>query len=158
MTNPGSAPARKQTEHRIVVGIDGSEPSRLALRWAIDEAARHGSSVEAVHAWHDVYVGGGTPYGVGLLPDPKIYSDAADALMEEIVGAADESALATPIVRVVVRDSPAHALLEAGKGADMIVVGSRGRGGFAGLLMGSVSQQVVHHAPCPVVVIPTVAE
>ena len=157
MTNSELALAKEQVRHRIVVGIDGSELSQFALRWAIDEAHHHGSSVEAVHAWHDVYVGGGIPYGAALM-DPKIYIDKAEALLDAVVDAADESGLATPVRRTVVQDTPAHALLEAGKGADLIVVGSRGRGGFAGLLLGSVSQQVVHHASCPVVVIPSATD
>ncbi len=153
MTTHGSDPAFEPPEHRIVVGVDGSESSQRALEWAIDEGRVHGSAVEAVHAWHDVYAGGGTPYSVELL-DPRMYSDAADALVGSVVDAADASGLKTPIRRTVVHDAPAHALLEAAKGADLIVLGSRGRGGFAGLLLGSVSQQVVHHARCPVVVIP----
>ncbi len=153
MTNAESDLVTEHTEHRIVVGVDGSELSRHALQWAIDDGRQHGSSVEAVHAWHDVYAGSGTPYSVQLL-DPRVYSDAADALVDDVVDSVDAAGLAAPIGRTVVHDAPAHALLEAAKGADLIVVGSRGRGGFAGLLLGSVSQQVVHHATCPVVVIP----
>jgi nucleotide-binding universal stress UspA family protein len=157
MTNTGSDVVTEHTEHRIVVGIDGSESSRQALQWAIDEGRHHGSYVEAVHAWHDVYVGGGTPYSVAVL-DPQLYHDAAEALVRDVVDAADESGLAAPVRRSVVHGAPASALLEAAKGADLIVVGSRGRGGFAGLLLGSVSHQVVHHATCPVVVIPPTTE
>jgi nucleotide-binding universal stress UspA family protein len=142
---------------RIVVGVDGSETSRAALRWAIEEAERHGSSLEAVHAWYVGYVGGAYTFDAGII-DPTIYRDAGDGLLNAIVDAEDESGLAAPVRRLLVNDSPAHALLEAAKGADLIVVGSRGRGGFAGLLLGSVSQQVVHHAPCPVLVIPPTAE
>lgn len=156
MTNSQTDLGSPRRDHRIVVGVDGSESSRQALQWAIVEGRQHGSSVEAVHAWHDVYVGSGTPYSVELL-DPTIYSDAADAVVAAVIDAVDESGLAAPIRRVVVHDSAAHALLVAGKGADLIVVGSRGRGGFSGLLLGSVSQQVVHHATCPVVVIPPAA-
>jgi nucleotide-binding universal stress UspA family protein len=157
MTNTEAELGTEHTQHRIVVGIDGSESSRQALRWAIDEGRHHGSSVDAVHAWHDVSVDGETPYSVALL-HRQIYSDAADALSGDVVDAADASELTEPIRRTVVQDAPAHALLEAAKGADLVVVGSRGRGGFTGLLLGSVSQQVVHHARCPVVVIPTINE
>ena len=156
MTNAENDVVTEHTEHRIVVGIDGSESSQMALQWAIEEGRHHGSYVEAVHAWHDVYVGGGTPYSVELL-DPRMYNDAAEALIGSVVDAADQTGLAAPIRQVVAHDAPAHALLEAAKGADLLVLGSRGRGGFAGLLLGSVSQQVVHHATCPVVVIPTPA-
>ena len=154
MTHAGGDLVIERTEHRIVVGIDGSESSRQALQWAIDEGRHHDSFVEAVHAWHDVYVELDTPYSGELLAR-QMYSDAADALVGDVVDATDASGLAAPVGRTVVQDAPAHALLEAAKGADLIVVGSRGRGGFAGLLLGSVSQQVVHHAPCPVVVIPS---
>lgn len=143
---------------RIVVGVDGSKTSRAALRWAIEEAESHGSSVEAVHAWHqDVYIGGAYGFDASVI-DPTIYRDAGERLLEAVVDAEDESGLASPVRRMLANGPPALALLDAAKGADLIVVGSRGRGGFGGLLLGSVSQQVVHHAPCPVVVIPPTAE
>ena len=153
MTLAGTDLVTERTEHRIVVGIDGSESSRQALQWAIDEGRHHSSCIEAVHAWHDVYVELDTPYS-GELLTRQMYSDAADAVVADVVDAADASGLAAPVGRTVVQDAPAHALLEAARGADLVVVGSRGRSGFLGLLLGSVSQQVVHHAPCPVVVIP----
>ena len=143
--------------NRIVVGVDGSDTSRAALRWAIKEAVHHGSSVDAVHAWHYSYTGGGYTVDAGMI-DPIMYHQAGEGLLNAVVDAEDETGLATPVHRVLVNDSPAFALLQAAKGADLIVVGSRGRGGFAGLLLGSVSQQVVHHAPCPVVVIPPSSE
>lgn len=143
---------------RIVVGVDGSETSRAALRWAIEEAVRHGSAVEAVHAWHqEVYQTGPYTFDVGMT-DPTIHRGAAERLLNAVVDGQDQSGLASPVHRLLVNDSAAHALLESAKGADLIVVGSRGRGGFVGLLLGSVSQQVVHHALCPVVVIPPIAE
>lgn len=138
---------------RIVVGIDGSPASGVALRWAIDEARSHGAALEAVYAWHDVYIGGEYPMASTLML-PTLYQDAAEKLLDTLVEAEDQTGLVSPITRLLVRDSAAHAILEAAKGADLIVVGSRGRGGFSGLLLGSVSQQVVHHATCPVVVIP----
>ena len=142
---------------RIVVGVDGSETSRAALRWAIEEAEHHGSSLEAVHAWHqNVYLGG--EYVDASMLDPTIYRAAGEALLNATVDAEDESRLASPVRRLLVNDAPAHALLEAAEGADLVVVGSRGRGGFAGLLLGSVSQQLVRHAPCPVIVIPHAAD
>lgn len=138
---------------RIVVGVDGSETSSAALRWAIEEARCHRATVEAVHAWHDAYVGGAYPYAAGVV-DPAVYQEVGASILATVVNSADESGLDAPVARVLLNDTPAHALLEAAKGADLIVVGSRGRGGFTGLLLGSVSHQVVHHAPCPVVVIP----
>ena len=143
--------------HRIVVGIDGSESSRQALQWAIDEGRGHRSYVEAVHAWHDEYDEYGTPSDGDVLAR-QMYSDAADALVNDAVDAVDGTGLAAPIGRTVVQDTPAHGLLEAANDADLVVVGSRGRGGFSGLLVGSVSQQVLHHALCPVVVVPPTSD
>lgn len=137
---------------RIVVGVDGSEGSVEALRWALQQADRSGgdSKVVAIHAWHDVYAAG-APFTVAV--NPQVYGDAAERVLERAV---DEATGGKPelVERSIVRDAPANAIVEASKDAELVVVGSRGRGGFAGLLLGSVSQQIVHHAKCPVVVIP----
>lgn len=139
---------------RIVVGVDGSETSHRALEWAVAEARLHGCEVEAVHAWHDVFVGAAYPF-MAEVPDPKIYRDAGQQVLDAAVDeVAAKGGRGVKISRVLVNDSPVHALLDVAKGADLIVIGSRGRGGFAGLLLGSVSQQIVHHAVCPVVVVP----
>jgi nucleotide-binding universal stress UspA family protein len=136
---------------RIVVGVDGSENSLVALRWALDEAERRQATVEAVNAWQYPYT------GVGFAPYIDAYGleDAASMTLRDAVRSvcADQAAFER-IDRLVVQETPAHALVHAAKGADLLVVGSRGRGGFAGLLLGSVSTQCVHHAPCPVVVVP----
>jgi nucleotide-binding universal stress UspA family protein len=135
---------------RIVVGVDGSERSLLALRWAVDEARLRGAEVEAIHAWTYPVVGGlpVTPVMVDL---EGIERDARQVL-DESVAKVDAGDVA--VEGVLVRGGAAHALIDRAQGADLLVVGSRGLGGFTGLLLGSVSQQVVHHAPCPVVVIP----
>ena len=142
---------------KIVAGVDGSATSRAALRWALDEARRHRASLTVVHAWHDPYTGSALPFAPGLI-DPTSYSAVAKRLLDSVCDGEDLSGLPEPIKRVVVRDSAAHALVEEAKDADLLVVGSRGRGGFAGLLLGSVSQQVIHHAPCPVLILPPVDE
>lgn len=138
---------------RIVVGVDGSQPSGEALRWAIDEARRRGAAVEAVHAWHQPFVAG---YSTEGALDLGPYEDEARTLLDAAVEALGDTG-AVPVDRKTVCGGAAGALVEAAKGADLLVVGSRGRGGFSGLLLGSVSQQVVHHAPCPVVIIPPAA-
>ena len=134
---------------RIVVGIDGSAGSRAALAWAVEEARLRHATVEAVRAWSwpVPYVGPGM---AGL--DPRLLEEGERAVLADAIGACDTAGV--DVEQVLVEGPAAQRLLERAKGADLLVVGSRGRGGFAGLLLGSVSQQVVHHAEGPVVVIP----
>lgn len=137
---------------RIVVGVDGSDHSRKALAWAVAEAKLRGATVEAVMAWHTPYMGG--TWAVAVPVDMGEIEDSYRAQLDEVVDAADTEGLAAPVERILVNGSVTHSLLEAAKGADLVVVGSRGHGGFVGLLLGSVSHQVVAHSPCPVVVVP----
>ena len=137
---------------RIVVGVDGSEHSRRALNWALQEARLRGASVEVLHAWHIPYVAMNSGPGIFLVQDDL--EEAARTLLHGLVRDADKSGLARPPEEVLVNGSPAQALIEKSEGADMLVVGSRGLGGFVGLVLGSVSHQVAHHARCPVVIIP----
>jgi nucleotide-binding universal stress UspA family protein len=137
---------------RIVVGVDGSVGSRRALQWAVDEARLRGASVECVHAWNLPFVAG-YPYGTPVLEAAALEQDAERAL-HEIVAAIDTTGLAAPIEERVETGVASQVIVEAAKGADLLVVGSRGLGGFKGLLLGSVSHQVVQHAPCTVVVVP----
>ena len=139
---------------KIVVGIDGSDASKQALRWAIEEARAHGASVVAVHAWE---VPPPMP-DVAAMPmiDPVAYfpdfQNAAEKLVagvvEEVVG--DETSVNVEAVAVEAR--PTSAVIDAAGDADLVVVGSRGLGGFKTLVLGSVSHQVAQHAPCPVVI------
>ena len=142
---------------KIVVGVDNSPGARRALEWALDEAALRDATVVAVHAWQLPYVLS-TPLGVVSVP---VDDDATAEAEAELAAVIDEVAAAhpaTPVERQVVLGSPAAALIEEGADAQLIVVGSRGRGGFAGLLLGSVSHQLAHHAPCPVVIVPSPAD
>ena len=132
---------------RIVVGVDGSSTSQLALEWALDAARTHGANVEAVHAWVLPVV------AEGVL-DLEPIADAAWQTLDTAVDAADTSGLSLPVTRTVIGASPAVAILQAAKDADLVVVGSRGLGGFKGLLLGSVSHHLAQHATCPVVVVP----
>ena len=137
---------------RIVVGVDGSDSSKAALAWAVRQAALTGAKVDAVHAWRNP-VSYSYGYGYAMaLPVPDLEKFARQALDEAI---AEVAGLATGVeIRpVVVEDNPAQALVDAAKGADLLVVGSRGHGGFTEALLGSVGQHCVHHADCPVVVI-----
>jgi nucleotide-binding universal stress UspA family protein len=137
---------------RIVVGVDGSDHADRALQYAIEEARRReDATVEAIHSYHSVVYTPGMEFGYGMpTPPEKLEAEA----MERLLHALERTPKDVPIDPIVVPDSPAHALLEAARGADLLVVGSRGHGGFRGLLLGSTSQHVVTHAPCPVVVIP----
>lgn len=136
---------------RIVVGIDGSDGAQRAFRWALDEALTRQAAVETVHAWRSPVVG----FGGNVIPleAGSIEADARQ-LLDEAVDAEDTSGLPAPVERVVLAGPATSVVLHAAKGADLVVLGSRGMGGFKGLLLGSVSHQVARHADCPVVVIP----
>jgi nucleotide-binding universal stress UspA family protein len=137
----------------IVVGVDGSEASLDALRFAIKEARLHGAEVKAVNAWHIppvVYEAGWAPVSVDL----TVYPKEAQALLEKCVQDADAAGSGVEVKMVVREGQPAKIICEEAGGAELLVVGSRGLGGFRGLVLGSVSQQCAHHAPCPVVIVP----
>ena len=137
---------------RIVVGIDGSKGSQCALDWAVDEARLRGAQLCVLHAWHEPYV---TGYPLAAMPFKlESLEHAAQKLLDETVDDIDASGLIAPVERQLVFLSAATALLSATDAADLVVVGSRGLGGFMGLLLGSVSHQVVRHASCPAVVVP----
>lgn len=137
---------------RIVVGVDGSEGSVAALRWAVEEASIRGAVVEAVSAFHVPYVGAASV--MPMMLDPKEFEDAAIAVLRKVVEAVDASSLDEPVVELVVEGPASTVLVEAGRGASMLVVGARGHGGLSGMLLGSISRQVTEHATVPVVVVP----
>ena len=137
---------------RIVVGVDGSEAAQDALRWAVAEAQVRAAQLQVVHAWQLPYVGP-TPFA-GMVIDLDDLEASAQVVLEHAVADVDMTGLAAPTELVLANRTPAIALVEAAKGADLLVVGTRGRGGFTGLLLGSVSQQLTHHAPCPIVIVP----
>jgi nucleotide-binding universal stress UspA family protein len=140
--------------NRIVVGVDGSDSSRKALRWAYDEAAHHGASITAVAAWHPPALPMTPPYGSappeGYVTQPK--QDALD-LLERFVADLDVREPAVDVRTSVEEGNPAKVLIDRSNEADLVVLGSRGHGGFKGMLLGSVSQHLVAHAECPVVVV-----
>lgn len=139
-----------QPDHppRIVVGVDGSEPSTQALRWAAHFAASAGARLDAVAAWQ-------YPNSVGWGPLPVDWNPGQD--METALTQAVDAALGgqrPENMRLAVHEgNPAKVLLDESNGALMLIVGSRGHGGFAGLLLGSVSANVAEHATCPVLVV-----
>jgi nucleotide-binding universal stress UspA family protein len=132
---------------RVLVGVDGSTSSRAALRWALAEGGRRGASVAVLHAW-DVPAIAGFPY------DSEVLDRAARELVDGMVDEATADAPGVEVERRVVAGGAAAGLLDAAPDATLIVVGRRGLGGFGRLLLGSVSDHVARHAPCPVVVMP----
>jgi nucleotide-binding universal stress UspA family protein len=147
----------------IVVGTDGSPSAQRAVSWALGEARVHGAELRLVHAWMVPLLDAvPEPWAIGVQPlDPgneqRVHDrlrEAAAALLDGVVNEAREREPTLRIEGELVEARPAHALIEASRDADLLVVGSRGGGGFAGLHLGSVSSQCVHHARCPVVVVP----
>jgi nucleotide-binding universal stress UspA family protein len=135
----------------IVVGVDGSPGSREALRFAVEEARLRNATLRAVTAWHVpaiAYSG-----GFAAAVEPRAYEESAEAVGQEELAALREETVGVEIERVVKEGQAARVLLDEAQGADLLVVGSRGHGGFAGLLLGSVSQQTAQHASCPVVIV-----
>ena len=134
----------------IVVGIDGSEHAEAALELAAEEASLRDARLAIVSAWE--FPAGLTP---GVYPPEVLDGPRADAsnLVRSAVARVAELQPRVACEGKVIEGQPAAVLLKEAEHAYMIVVGSRGRGGFSSLLLGSVSQQVVHHAPCPVVVV-----
>lgn len=138
---------------RVVVGVDGSQPSYDALRWAAAEATLLGARLDVVHGYHFRPVV--TPFGAAVPVYREDVEKASQALLEQMVGDTVRRRDDQPphIELIASPSSAAHALLETADGADLLVVGSRGHGTFRGLLLGSVSRQCVHHTPCPIVVV-----
>jgi len=132
---------------RIVVGVDGSDESTDALRWALAEARLKDSQVVAVAAWH------WPASAIGMVPltDLDLSSAARSAAQSAVDDAVQDGDV--PVEVRVAEGMPAPVLLKAASEADLLVVGSRGHGAFSGLLLGSVSQHCVSHATCPVVVV-----
>jgi nucleotide-binding universal stress UspA family protein len=134
-------------QHRIVVGVDGSVPSKAALAWALRQAKLTGAAVEAVIAWELPSV---TRYPV--LASDVDWEDVATRVLSDAI-ADVAGAQPVKIATKVKRGDAAQMLLEEAAGADLLVVGNRGHGGFVEALLGSTGQHCVHHATCPVVVI-----
>ena len=169
---------------KIVVGVDASPGALRALAWAADEARMRLATLQVVHAYHAQALAAplyfpsreglpGRAVAAGELPPEEEKAEAleqraefqdavhrqAEDLLEGLIDELGEAAEGVDVQRSVVEDrNPAEALVELSADADMLVVGSRGRGGFTSLLLGSVSHAAVLHARCPVVVIPSGAE
>ena len=138
---------------RIVAGVDGSDSSVSALRWAIRQAGLTGAAVDAVIAWHypDLAAAG---YGMASVAyeTPDDFREGAEKIVADAISSVDPASDVAVSARVA-QGHAAQVLLDASAGASLLVVGSRGHGGFAEALLGSVSQHCVQHALCPVVVV-----
>ena len=138
----------------IVVGVDHSPGAKAALVFANEEAGLRGATLRAVHAWQYGYIGytgleGSVPSVGGDINELRTAAVAAlEASVREALPDTD-----VEIELQAIQGAPAGVLVEASRDADLLVVGSRGHGGFVGLLLGSVSQQCAHHAECPVVIV-----
>lgn len=136
----------------VVVGVDGSELSDLAIAFAFEEAARRGAGLVAVHAWlHPVPVGPGDM--LPLVYDLDALAADEERLLAESLAGWGERYPDVPVQRRLVRGSAARVLVEESASAQLVVVGARGRGGFTGMLLGSVSHTVLHHAHCPLAIV-----
>jgi nucleotide-binding universal stress UspA family protein len=138
----------------IVVGVDGSEESKHAMRFALEEAKLRQAKLRIVHA-RRIPVG---VIGAPLIwaPTPETEAKLREEQLEWLEGLVREVAGEAPGVEItwdVIEEEPVPALVEAARDAELLVLGSRGHGGFSGLLLGSVSQQCVHHALCAVVIV-----
>ncbi|MER6082145.1 universal stress protein [Streptomyces sp. NPDC001833] len=140
---------RDVTERRVVVGVDGSPSSYAALRWALRYAGLVGGVVEAVAVWELPGLYGWSGPAVDMDIDAE---EARDKMRQELTDVLGADAAAS-VRSHLVHGNTTDVLLRAAEGAEALVVGSRGRGGFARALLGSVSQQVSQHATCPVVIV-----
>jgi nucleotide-binding universal stress UspA family protein len=139
----------------IVVGVDGSEGSTRALRVALEEAHVRDARLRVVSAWHVPPLLYSSGWGmVAVPPDKSEFENLSRAALDKSLEAAGVEGSGVSVTRIVREGQAADVLCEAARGADLLVVGSRGLGGFGGLLLGSVSQQCAHHTPCPIMIVP----
>lgn len=138
------------SERRIVVGVDGSSSARSALRWAVQQADLTGARVQAVAAWEfpAFYSWEGGP-----MPPDDFERSARNGMDETVEAVLAETGSGASLQRDLEHGHAAQVLLEAARGAELLVVGSRGHGSFYGALLGSVSQRCAQHAECPVVIV-----
>jgi nucleotide-binding universal stress UspA family protein len=136
----------------IVVGVDGSPGSQVAVEFAAREAAAHGAALRLISAWEiptSVLAGGGVP--------SDVYDNFAAEARKRLQDAADQVRAIAPAVTVEQKEVESHAgnaLVEESETADLVVIGRRGHGGLTEFLLGSISHQVADHAKCAVVIVP----
>ena len=140
---------------RVVVGVDGSETAKKAVRWAAREASLRGLKMQLVSVWEIPMYSYAFGYGIAEIPDEmqKGLIERAEEILAIALDEARAEARDVEIETHAIEGQAANVLLDVAEGADLLVVGSRGLGGFRELLLGSVSQQCSQHAPCPVVIV-----
>lgn len=145
----------KDTNGLIVVGVDSSAGAKAALRFALDEAKLRHATLRVVHTWQFGYIGvkGIEGFSPVLGADVSDLRRTAVVALEAVLHEVAPTRNGVVLERRVSEGAPATVLVDESRDADLLVVGSRGHGGFAGLLLGSVSQQCAHHAVCPVVIV-----
>jgi nucleotide-binding universal stress UspA family protein len=137
---------------RIVVGVDGSASSRAALRWAVRQALDTGGTVDAVMAWHVPVAFSDYAWAPISVDEWENVVEDTHKALDAVIGEEVEPTDRHWVTTHVVNGHPAEVLLDAAADADLLVLGSRGHGGFAEALLGSVGQYCVHHAQCPVLI------
>jgi nucleotide-binding universal stress UspA family protein len=141
---------------RVVVGVDGSDESREALRYGLEDAARRGADLEVVWAFHlpEYWA---VPYGLTAPPSveeiTRNLENRARQLVDEVVSTRDGDLAKVAVDVVAVPGTPAKMVVEQARGADLLVLGHRGRGAFTSAMLGSVGLHCVLHAPCPVTIV-----
>lgn len=138
----------------IVVGVDQSVNAVDALRFGIEEARYRACRLTAVEVWDEPYLAEDVGESAAYLDEPA-HQRAEQMLRAQVEKALEGNPAPEDMEMLTRAGNPSEVLIEFGRAADLLVLGARGRGGFRHLLTGSVATQVVHHAPCPVVVVPT---
>ena len=136
------------SEGKIVVGVDGSEPSKAAMKWALRQARLTGGRLSAVISWDASPI-----YGWEAAPSRKDLNTNSAHVLGEVIAEVTGGSEDITIEREIANGHPAKALLNSAQGAEALVLGNRGRGGFSKALLGSVTAYITHHATCPVVVV-----
>lgn len=149
-------PIASTKPERIVVAVDGSDSSHRALQWALEEARVREAGLDLVNAWSAPFIG--SYFYVPVASDLELCEKTSRQILEEAMSAAGTGAAGVPVEPISAEGAPAAVILDVAQGADLIVMGSRGRSALKGMLLGSVTNQVAHHALCPVVVVPPVPD
>jgi nucleotide-binding universal stress UspA family protein len=148
----GDGAAPEDDVRRVIVAVDGSDTANRALRWAVTEADVRGVPLVVLNAWHPPYVG--AEYAVAM--NPTIFEKSSTEVIDQAIASCDPDRVPVervPIERISAEGGPAQVILDTANADDLVVMGARGIGGFAGMVLGSVTNHVTRHAPCPVIVI-----